>query len=71
MEKRLKDTKIKYKVSIEVIQKHIKDGSFHSNIPYLILLKVEDREGFFSSTFSYNKKGKNALIKTLREECSL
>jgi len=69
--KRLKDTEIKYDVKIKVIQKHIKDGSSHSNIPYSILLEVADGLRSMSTCFPYSKKGKNELIKTLRKECYL
>ncbi len=69
--KRLKDTEIKYKIQISVIQKHIKEGACHSNIPYKICVDIDKGYVKTSTAFKYTKKGKNELIKFIREECHI
>lgn len=69
--RRLKDTKIKYKIKIDVIQKHLQEKEVHSNIPYLLYCKIDKGYGDVGIAFDYNKKGKDRLIKFIREECFL
>jgi len=69
--KQLKDTKIKYRIKIEVIQKHLHENAVHSNVPYRLYCQIDDSQGTTSTSFKYNKKGKNELIKFLRKECFL
>ena len=69
--RKLKDTRIKYKIKIEVIQKHLHEKGVHSNIPYLLYCKIEKGYGAVGISFDYTKKGKNRLLKFIREECFL
>ena len=69
--RKLKDTRIKYKINIEVIQKHLHEKEVNSNIPYLLYCRIDKGYGAVGISFDYTKKGKNRLLKFVREECLL
>ena len=71
MKKRLKDTEIKYRIKLDVIQKHFKEGNCYHNEPYLLCVKIDKGYMSTSTCFKYTKKGKKELLKFIEKECYL
>jgi len=71
MKKQLKDTEVKYKIKLSILQKHFKDETSYSNIPYKYLVEIDKESSKISTLFAYTKKGTKELLKFIKEECWL